>query len=234
MGYIRDDSDKPLLREKEQLVRAMLAYVPKHGWNIKSLQAAALDCSIADAELIFPSARPYDFVCAAHDLAEHQLMKDLQQLQQQDGWAELPIRQKIAKGVRQRLEPWNDERRSLRRAIPIILQPQYFFHSTRCLYETLDKIWRAAGDLSVDHNFYTKRIILATVYLPTIFFWLNDNSSDCHNTWGFLEKRIEKALKLGRRMGKPLGSAKSPLASLRLMASMLKATFIKGSMSAKP
>ena len=234
MGYIRDDSDKPFLREKEQLIRAMLGYVPKHGWSNKALQAAALDCSLADAELIFPSARPYDFVCAAHELAERQLKQDLQRLQRQDSWAALPVRQKIALGVRQRLEPWNNERRALRRAIPIILQPQHFFHSTRCLYETLDKIWRAAGDTSVDHNFYTKRAILATVYLPTIFFWLNDNSNDCQNTWVFLDKRIEQALKLGRRLSKPLGGVKSPLANCRLMASLLKATFVKGSMSAKP
>ena len=234
MGYIRDDNDKPFFREKEQLIRAMLAYVPKQGWSLKALQSAALDCSISDAELIFPSSRPYDFVCAAHDLAEHQLRQDLQRLQQQDGWAELPVRQKIALGVRQRLEPWNNERSSLRRAIPIIVQPQHFFHNARCLYETLDKIWRAAGDLSVDHNFYTKRVILASVYIPTIFFWLNDNSKDCENTWIFLEKRIEKALKLGRKLNKPLSGVKSPLASCRMMANLLKATFIKGSMSAKP
>ncbi len=233
MSFILDDDDNTFFPEKAQLIHAMLTYVSDHGWDIKALQHSISDCKIVGAKLIFPTTRTYDYVCAAYSLAEHQFKQDLQIMVNDKGWDKLPIRQKIVLGVRKRLEPWNDYRRTLRHALPIIVQPQHFFHMTLCLYETLDKIWRTAGDTSIDHNFYTKRIMLAIVYMPTIVFWLKDNSSECSKTWLFLDRQTDNALKLGRRISKPLMSKNSPLARWHARVAMMRATFIKGSMSTK-
>ena len=204
---------------------------------------------VDDAELIFASARAYDYVCAAFDTGEQQLAADLQKAQQEEAWSSLAVREKVARGVRLRLEPWSEERPAFRRAVPIVMQPQHLLHTTRYLYETLDTIWRAAGDRSVDHNFYTKRAILALVYVPTLFFWLGDRSEECAETWIFLAKRIDQALLLGRRVGKlsvksfrkpfcrgrdPGTDSRAPWERLRLAAALLRATFVKGKMHAKP
>lgn len=233
MSFILDNDDNPFFSEKAQLIRAMLIYASDHGWGIKAFQQAINDCKIVGAKLIFPSARAYDYVRTAYNLAEHQFQQDLQIMINDKGWDKLPIKQKIVLGVRKRLEPWNNYRRSLRYALPILAQPQHFFHITRCLHETLDKIWRTAGDTSVGHNFYTKRIMLAIVYMPTIVFWLNDNSSECSKTWLFLDKQIDSVLELGRQISKPLVSKNSYLAQWRARVAMVRATFIKGSMSTK-
>ncbi len=236
MTYLKDKDCDPFRSEKNLLVRNMLQHIPRWGWSTTALQHAAKELSIPDAELIFASARPYDYICAALDVGEQQLAQDLQTAQQEEAWASLPVREKIARGVRLRLEPWSNNRPAFRRAVPIVMLPQHLLHTTRCLYKTLDAIWRAAGDRSVDHNFYTKRAILALVYVPTLFFWLKDRSEGCSETWNFLAKRIEKALLLGRKIGKfpskfPNGS---PLKRLRQTAALLRATFVKGKMHAKP
>ena len=249
MGYLRDKTCDSFRDEKALLVRAMLQHVPRLGWNVAALRRAAADVSVPDAELIFASARAYDYVCAAFDVGEQQLAEDLQRVLQEKEWSSLSVREKIARGVRMRLEPWSAARPAFRRAVPIVMRPQHMFHTTRCLYETLDMIWRAAGDRSVDHNFYTKRVILAFVYVPTLLFWLRDRSDGCTRTWVFLAKRIEQALVVGRKIGKFSGksfcrgksdsvgggmSGGGSLRKLRMAAGLLRATFVKGKMHAKP
>ena len=62
--------------------------------------------------------------------------------------------------------------------------------------QTVDKIWRAAGDRSTDFNFYTKRMLLGAVYTSTLLFWLDDSSYDNSATWKFLDRRINDVMKL--------------------------------------
>ena len=64
------------------------------------------------------------------------------------------------------------------------------------LHRTVDKMWRAAGDKSVDFNFYTKRALLAGVYSSTTLFWLNDHSTGFSETWHFLDRRINDVMRL--------------------------------------
>jgi ubiquinone biosynthesis protein COQ9 len=73
---------------------------------------------------------------------------------------------------------------------------------------TCDEIWYAAGDRSVDFNYYTKRGLLAPVYASTVLYWLADTSEGSTDTWGFLDRRIADVLKIPRlqsRLIKRLG-----------------------------
>ena len=56
--------------------------------------------------------------------------------------------------------------------------------------------WYAAGDQSVDFNFYTKRATLAGVYSATVLFWLNDRSEGSAATWEFLDRRLDDVMKI--------------------------------------
>ena len=64
------------------------------------------------------------------------------------------------------------------------------------LYETVDLIWKTAGDTSVDFNFYTKRILLTAVLTSTTTCWLADKSEGHKDTWDFLDRRIEDVMKI--------------------------------------
>ena len=57
-------------------------------------------------------------------------------------------------------------------------------------------MWRLAGDTSTDFNFYTKRGLLAKVYMATLTVWLDDESDDLATTQAFLYRRIEDVMKI--------------------------------------
>ena len=60
----------------------------------------------------------------------------------------------------------------------------------------MNALWYAAGDRATDFNYYTKRGLLAGVYLATLLYWLDDDSEGSAATWAFLDKRIADAMRL--------------------------------------
>jgi ubiquinone biosynthesis protein COQ9 len=49
-------------------------------------------------------------------------------------------------------------------------------------------MWRAAGDTSVDYNYYTKRSLLAGIYAATLLVFMNDESDNHAETSAFLAR----------------------------------------------
>ena len=66
----------------------------------------------------------------------------------------------------------------------------------------------AAGDVSTDFNFYTKRAILAGVYSATLMRWLTDDSEDESATGAFLAARIENVMQFEKLKGRVREQAK--------------------------
>ena len=57
--------------------------------------------------------------------------------------------------------------------------------------ELVDTMWFHAGDKSVDHNWYSKRLMLLGVYKSTELAMMQDDSADFSQTWQFLDRRFE-------------------------------------------
>ncbi|MCP8892698.1 COQ9 family protein [Sphingomonas faeni] len=103
----------------------------------------------------------------------------------------MKIREKITALVEARLDATSIDRESLRRAVAILALPQNLAKATRLGWRTVDTIWRAAGDVSTDYNYYTKRTILLGVYASTITVFLDDESEGLAETRAFLGRRID-------------------------------------------
>ena len=99
------------------------------------------------------------------------------------------MRERATLGVRLRLERWTSQREAVRRALAFSAHPLFAGRALRGWYRTIDAIWRAAGDRSVDFNFYTKRGLLAAVYGATVLYWLDDRSEGNKATLDFLDRR---------------------------------------------
>jgi ubiquinone biosynthesis protein COQ9 len=102
----------------------------------------------------------------------------------------MKIREKITALVEARLDATSIDRESLRRALAILALPQNLAKATRLGWRTVDTIWRAAGDITTDYNYYTKRTILLGVYASTITVFLDDESESLADTRAFLGRRI--------------------------------------------
>lgn len=69
-------------------------------------------------------------------------------------------------------------------------------YGTKLAFKTCDQIWHYAGDRSTDYNFYTKRALLLSVFLPSMFYYLGDNSIDHIDTDYFIDSSLEKIVKI--------------------------------------
>jgi ubiquinone biosynthesis protein COQ9 len=106
----------------------------------------------------------------------------------------MKIRERIATAVRTRLAILKPHKEAARRAAAMLALPMHAALGARLMYQTVDAMWRAAGDTATDFNFYTKRGILAGVYGSTAMRWFNDTSADEKPTEEFLAARIENVM----------------------------------------
>lgn len=199
-----DQAKAEKLAQRDAVLRAALPDIPFDGWNMKTLEGAAEKAGLerSAAHRLFPGGAK-DAVAHFRDLADRLMAEDLARLD----LGAMKIRERIATGVRLHLERWTPYREAIRSALALSPLPPFAGDSLRGWYNTVDAIWRAAGDASTDYNFYTKRGLLAGVYATTLLYWLNDRSEGCAATWQFLDRRIANVMeipKLQKRLGEGL------------------------------
>ena len=68
------------------------------------------------------------------------------------------------------------------------------------LYKSVDTMWYLAGDNSTDFNFYTKRLILAVIYVNALFVLFNKNFDEVESNIDRNLKKISKIPKIKNRI----------------------------------
>ena len=178
-----------------EVLRASLPHVPFDDWCKATLLAGANDCG-HDAEAVrkaFPNG-------ATDAIALHSRLADQSMV---DAFLELPERpEKVHLTIRQlilmRLEAAQPDKDAIRRAVSVLAMPVNAKLSAKLLYETVDSMWRAAGQRDTNFSFYTKRGTLAAVYSATMIAWLADNSINLEKTVGFLDRRLADVARIPR------------------------------------
>ncbi len=186
-------------QDRERLLAAALNHVPFDGWSEAAMQAAGQEVGLpADRVLnAFPGGAR-DALILWHEMADQAVIAALATPE----IAGLRVRERIATAVRLRLEYCQAHREAVRAGCTLLLMPQNAGLATKLLYSTVNAIWYGAGDQSTDHNFYTKRALLAAVYSSTVLYWLNDKSPDGAATWAFLDRRIGEVMQIPQVIGR--------------------------------
>ena len=182
-----------LKSERERILQFALMRVPSHGWTEWSLRVATTDAGfeVSMSRRAFPRGIN-DLIDTYLSKADDLMLEELEKYNMSD----MPVRDRIRSAVRVRLVQNSNQREAIRRLIVLQCTPQHARSAMLALHRTVDKMWRAAGDKSVDFNFYTKRALLAGVYGATTLFWLNDRSAGFSETWQFLDRRINDVMQL--------------------------------------
>lgn len=183
---------------RDSILLAALPNVPFDGWGRRTMRRAAEEAGYDPtmAARVFPGG-PVELVEHFNAYADRRMAESLAAM----ALAALKLRQRIALAVRLRLEPWNDDREAVRRAVALLALPQNAAAGARVTYRTVDAVWHAIGDTSTDFSFYTKRASLAGVYASTVLYWLDDPSEGAAETWGFLDRRLDDVLRLPKLTG---------------------------------
>jgi len=180
--------DEHVSEARERLIVAALPHVVFDGWGAATLNAAIAESGVDAglARLAFPRGN-IDMALAFHRRADRALADQLAATDLED----MRVRDRITHCVRRRIELVAEHRDAVRRGATLLALPLYAPEGARAIWETADIIWTACGDTATDYNWYTKRMILGSVYSATVLYWLGDASPNFANTWAFLERRIE-------------------------------------------
>ena len=183
---------------RRALLEAALPDIAFDGWQDSVLERACekTGITIDDAEKALPGGMA-DLALYLSTWADEQMLASLAT----EKLDTLRVRDRIALGVRRRLEiltPWKQAVSTATAALGFSAQG---LHVPKAVWDTADKIWDAAGDTATDYNRYTKRFLLSGVLTATTLCWLSDDSDGHQDTWDFLDRRIENVLTVGRGIG---------------------------------
>jgi ubiquinone biosynthesis protein COQ9 len=176
---------------RDTLLLEVLREVPFTGFSDASLKAAAVRAGStpAEAAALFPEGGASLVEAFSHwadrEMAEHMRLEAPQR-----------VRERIARAVRLRIGALTAHREAARRAAAFLALPAHAPLAAKLLFDSVDAMWRAAGDRSSDFSYYTKRALLAGVYAATLAYWLTDSSEESAETWAFLDARIDDVMKI--------------------------------------
>ena len=192
------------VRERDAAIDRLLAAHSFPGWNIPALT----DAAGADADMLFPGGT-LDLIEAYCDLGDRRMEAGAAALDLSG--LRLPARVRAVLALR--LAQNRPHRDAVRRAVGVLARPRNLGLAARCTARTVDAVWHAAGDVSVDFSWYTKRAILAGVYGATLLYWFRDDSENDAATLAFLDRRLADVGRIGRLRRRPYAAAPSPAAS---------------------
>ena len=186
----------------DHVIEAILNHIPFDGWSKTSLDMAAAECGLNEAEMhnLFP-AGVADAIAEYGAYADRNMVKAFHSQGDAD-IAAMPVHMKIRSLILIRLEQANRHKEVVRRTLAVLARPEYAKLASQLLYKTVDEMWRAAGDTSTDYNFYTKRATLSAVYSATLLAFLSENSADMVKTEAFLDRRLADVARLPK-MARP-------------------------------
>lgn len=185
---------------KNQILDAALPAIVFDGWTLATLEKAAESIGLKafDVKRAFPNG-------VADAIAYFSARADAQMLASLAANYNLPkmkIRERIATCVMVRLRANNQYREAVRHALGYYAMPWNAPAGLQALYDTVDAMWRAAGDTSTDYNFYSKRALLTGVFTSTVHVWLDDATDDLSDTEAFLRRRIENVMEIEKLKAK--------------------------------
>lgn len=199
---------------EQRLLDAALPRIPDQGFTLALLKTAGREIGLSEGEvgLLLPNG-PADLAALLSRRHDARARESLDQI---DAGA-LKIRDRIAQGVKARLEAAALDLDAARRLAGYLALPPHAPLGARLTWEGADLIWRWAGDTATDENHYSKRAILSGILAPALSLRLFDGPEAAE---GFVADRIENVMalekwKAGRDFNAPFKAAAEMLAKVR-------------------
>jgi ubiquinone biosynthesis protein COQ9 len=164
---------------RDAAIDAVVPHVHALGWSRAALCRAVGE----DGLRLFPVGGP-DLVEAYIDLLDRRMAAHAAA-----AVAEARLSHRVRLLIATRLRLTEMQKPAMRRAALMLALPQHTALAVRCTARTIDAIWHAAGDTSADITWYTKRAILSAVYCTTLFYWMNDATTQSA-ALDFLDRRL--------------------------------------------
>ena len=175
------------------VVKATLLHVPFDGWTKKTVKFALNELNLDENDFdgMFPDGIE-GLVKFYLQNSDNIMVADYKKISAKPK----PTHLKIKKLIILKLSNSIDNKDVIRKTLIWLSKPNNSALAVNSLYNTVDLMWRTAGDISTDFNFYTKRMILSGVYTSTLLAFLGDESFDMDKTEKFLDRRLNDISKI--------------------------------------
>ena len=197
MGNAKNKNNDNL---RSLVVESALQHVVFDGWSDIVLDKICLELNLSRIQVykLFPRGA-LDIALAFHERDDEQFLKLF--LVSESNNTTARIRDRIESAINLRLEVAEKNKEAVKRSIALLTTPLYFSEGSIALWRTSDKIWNSIGDDSYDFSWYTKRLILSSVYSAVLIFWLEDESMNFMETRDFVTRRIADVMRVERIKG---------------------------------
>lgn len=183
------------LEAKDLILKETLKYIPTEGWTLSALAKGVFDAGYEKGtEYGVFQGNSQVLLAYYFDFLDRQMVQELDKI----NLDAMRVRDRIATAIWVRLKLLEPHRQVVKITLSYLAHPTRALEGAQYLFQTLDHIWHKAGDRSTDFNYYTKRAILAGVYLSTLKKWVHDSSFESMETRAFLNRRLENALMVPR------------------------------------
>lgn len=204
MGKSRQKHEAQKQAVRDAIIREVLPDVTFDGWSWAGTLRAAGRCGYERAVVrdIFPRGM-CDVLDGYADMIDREMMATLARIDPDA----LRIRDRIRTAIIARFDALEPYREAERHAAAYWGLPPRQIKAAKIVWRCADRIWNWAGDTSEDYNHYTKRGLLSGILSSATLVWLDDDSDGLTVTRGFVDRRIENVMQLGRIIGKMKGAA---------------------------
>tara|TARA_B100001057_G_scaffold258333_1_gene258465 strand:+ start:28 stop:630 length:603 start_codon:yes stop_codon:yes gene_type:complete len=177
---------------KKLILKNSLKNVVFDGWTDEMFEIAVEESNInyLEAKKIFPRK--------AIDVAIYFHSEDDIKLNciSEDEFSNLKVRTKIIELIFKRIMIANQNKEAVKRSLALFSLPFFVIDSKKMIYNTSNTIWNIVEDSNKSFSYYSKRISLMYIYSTSLLYWISDETKDCEDTYSFIERSIEKFLKL--------------------------------------
>jgi len=179
------------IQNKQKILDQFLELCIFEGWNENTLKKALIKAEI-DIKFL-----PFIFENGCLDLTDFfikEIDKKMQKEVEYIDFNEIKIRDKIKTLVKIRLKINQEFKPQLQKLVQFCFNPKNISFAFNNSYKTADLMWRIAGDNATDFNFYSKRLILAKIYIRVLLCFVKDDSANHQKTLDLLDRQIEKVM----------------------------------------
>ncbi|QKX03301.1 COQ9 family protein [Wolbachia endosymbiont of Litomosoides sigmodontis] len=178
--------------EIKLIIDELIKVIPFEGISDKTLLKVCTNLNLANSFCKFCNG-----IYSALEHIMENLNASMEAELRKSNLEDMKIRERIRLAIQIHLSNYAklpNYREFLKNVLFFSVLPKNTYFSSKLLYETVNVIWYSIHDQSTNFNYYTKRIILAWIYLSTILFFINDYSEGFAHTLSFLDKLINNVL----------------------------------------
>ena len=186
---------KNLSEQRAEFIEKSIPYICKKGFSKEAMQdvSEALGKEIIYYRILFPDIT--EIVECFEHMEDARMLKKIGKKKEGSSTT-----LHIGEMLKYRIKEISGGKEMLLRLKEYYFSVKHISEGPKAIWRTSDVIWKAAGDKSLDMNYYSKRFLLSSVYTMSLRHYL---SRDNENIDEFIAKSLDKVVKIAGRLKLP-------------------------------